>query len=196
MRYSVKVDDHELAFTAKMVKFDIWEENPWLGWAVVFVILMVFPLLAVMIGLFYHHVTRPMETLAQANLLVQSGQRGYECVLNIQGAVHRVPALRFNSSSVQCQNSSVRGPGPRPARASLCLAPEPGPQPGLPPASRTFRVHKPPTSAETEERIQTPGFPQQSRAGDGGSGGLQRPPWLKLRGLHPLRVERVPLSLW
>lgn len=46
----------------------------------------------------------------------QSGQRGYECVLNIQGAVHRVPALRFNSSSVQCQNSSVRGLPPRPAR--------------------------------------------------------------------------------
>nr|XP_033773736.1 plexin-A2 isoform X1 [Geotrypetes seraphini]XP_033773738.1 plexin-A2 isoform X1 [Geotrypetes seraphini]XP_033773739.1 plexin-A2 isoform X1 [Geotrypetes seraphini]XP_033773740.1 plexin-A2 isoform X1 [Geotrypetes seraphini] len=36
----------------------------------------------------------------------QSGQRGYECVLNIQGVVHRVPALRFNSSSVQCQNNS------------------------------------------------------------------------------------------
>ena len=38
----------------------------------------------------------------------QSGQRGYECVLSIQGVIHRVPALRFNSSSVQCQNSSVR----------------------------------------------------------------------------------------
>lgn len=37
----------------------------------------------------------------------QSGQRGYECVLSIQGVIHRVPALRFNSSSVQCQNSSV-----------------------------------------------------------------------------------------
>lgn len=48
----------------------------------------------------------------------QSGQRGYECVLSIQGAVHRVPALRFNSSSVQCQNSSVRGPGVRPAATS------------------------------------------------------------------------------
>ncbi|XP_015198176.1 plexin-A2 [Lepisosteus oculatus] len=36
----------------------------------------------------------------------QSGQRGYECVLHIQGTSHRVPALRFNSSSVQCQNSS------------------------------------------------------------------------------------------
>uniref|UniRef100_A0A8D2MQU3 Plexin A2 n=1 Tax=Zonotrichia albicollis TaxID=44394 RepID=A0A8D2MQU3_ZONAL len=41
----------------------------------------------------------------------QSGQRGYECVLSIQGIVHRVPALRFNSSSVQCQNSSVRESG-------------------------------------------------------------------------------------
>lgn len=38
----------------------------------------------------------------------QSGQRGYECVLHIQGVSHRVTALRFNSSSVQCQNSSVR----------------------------------------------------------------------------------------
>lgn len=37
----------------------------------------------------------------------QSGQRGYECVLHIQGVSHRVTALRFNSSSVQCQNSSV-----------------------------------------------------------------------------------------
>uniref|UniRef100_A0A7N9AMM9 Plexin-A2 n=1 Tax=Mastacembelus armatus TaxID=205130 RepID=A0A7N9AMM9_9TELE len=36
----------------------------------------------------------------------QSGQRGYECVLHIQGVCHRVTALRFNSSSVQCQNSS------------------------------------------------------------------------------------------
>lgn len=48
----------------------------------------------------------------------QSGQRGYECVLNIQGAVHRVPALRFNSSSVQCQNSSVRGSPSRPGALS------------------------------------------------------------------------------
>ncbi|XP_047440578.1 plexin-A2 [Mugil cephalus] len=36
----------------------------------------------------------------------QSGQRGYECVLHIQGTSYRVTALRFNSSSVQCQNSS------------------------------------------------------------------------------------------
>ncbi|KAI1882012.1 hypothetical protein AGOR_G00246290 [Albula goreensis] len=36
----------------------------------------------------------------------QSGQRGYECILNVQGQEQRVPALRFNSSTVQCQNNS------------------------------------------------------------------------------------------
>uniref|UniRef100_A0A672MLW1 Plexin A2 n=1 Tax=Sinocyclocheilus grahami TaxID=75366 RepID=A0A672MLW1_SINGR len=36
----------------------------------------------------------------------QSGQRGYECVLHIQGVSHRVTALRFNSSSrLHCQKN-------------------------------------------------------------------------------------------
>ncbi|XP_062842202.1 plexin-A2-like [Trichomycterus rosablanca] len=46
-------------------------------------------------------------TLSARNLpQPQSGQRGYECVFNLQGATHRVTALRFNSTSVQCQNRS------------------------------------------------------------------------------------------
>ncbi|XP_072571219.1 plexin-A2-like [Paramormyrops kingsleyae] len=49
---------------------------------------------------------RPITLRAQNLPQPQSGQRGYECVLQIQGVAHRVPALRFNSSSVQCQNSS------------------------------------------------------------------------------------------
>ncbi|NXF21525.1 PLXA2 protein, partial [Rhodinocichla rosea] len=48
----------------------------------------------------------PLLFHATSTITPQSGQRGYECVLSIQGVVHRVPALRFNSSSVQCQNSS------------------------------------------------------------------------------------------
>lgn len=46
--------------------------------AVAGVALMVIPLLSITIGLFSHHITRPIETLAQANRLVQSGRRGYE----------------------------------------------------------------------------------------------------------------------
>ncbi|XP_043569984.1 plexin-A4 isoform X2 [Chiloscyllium plagiosum] len=51
-------------------------------------------------------VVKPI-TLKSKNLpQPQSGQRGYECILNIHGVEQRVPALRFNSSSVQCQNTS------------------------------------------------------------------------------------------
>ncbi|RXM28955.1 Plexin-A4 [Acipenser ruthenus] len=51
-------------------------------------------------------VVKPVTLRAKNLPQPQSGQRGYECVLNIQGVEKRVPALRFNSSSVQCQNTS------------------------------------------------------------------------------------------
>lgn len=55
-------------------------------------------------------VIKPITLKAKNLPQPQSGQRGYECILNIQGTEQRVPALRFNSSSVQCQNTSVSPP--------------------------------------------------------------------------------------
>lgn len=52
-------------------------------------------------------VIKPITLKAKNLPQPQSGQRGYECILRIQGGEQRVPALRFNSSSVQCQNTSV-----------------------------------------------------------------------------------------
>ncbi|XP_036375937.1 plexin-A4-like [Megalops cyprinoides] len=52
------------------------------------------------------NVVKPITLRARNLPQPQSGQRGYECVLTIQGQEQRVPALRFNSSSVQCQNTS------------------------------------------------------------------------------------------
>ncbi|XP_019712028.1 plexin-A2-like [Hippocampus comes] len=49
---------------------------------------------------------RPITLRARNLPQPQSGQRGYECVVKVQGVGHRVTALRFNSTSVQCQNSS------------------------------------------------------------------------------------------
>uniref|UniRef100_A0A4W6D503 Plexin A2 n=1 Tax=Lates calcarifer TaxID=8187 RepID=A0A4W6D503_LATCA len=49
---------------------------------------------------------RPITLRARNLPQPQSGQRGYECVVHVQGVSHRVTALRFNSTSVQCQNSS------------------------------------------------------------------------------------------
>lgn len=57
----------------------------------------------------------------------QSGQKNYECVVRVQGRQQRVPAVRFNSSSVQCQNASVRPRAPRPTPPGLFPAPPPVP---------------------------------------------------------------------
>uniref|UniRef100_A0A8C6Q5F3 Plexin-A1 n=1 Tax=Nothobranchius furzeri TaxID=105023 RepID=A0A8C6Q5F3_NOTFU len=51
-------------------------------------------------------VMRPVTLLAQNLPQPQSGQRNYECIFHIQGNSHSVPALRFNSSSIQCQKTT------------------------------------------------------------------------------------------
>ncbi|KAM4663711.1 plexin-A3 [Discoglossus pictus] len=51
-------------------------------------------------------VVQPITLKAKNLPQPQSGQKNYECVFTIQGKQQRVPAVRFNSSSVQCQNTS------------------------------------------------------------------------------------------
>ncbi|XP_062855302.1 plexin A3 [Trichomycterus rosablanca] len=51
-------------------------------------------------------IVRPVTLRARNLPQPQSGQKNYECVFNIQGKVQRVPAVRFNSSCIQCQNTS------------------------------------------------------------------------------------------
>uniref|UniRef100_A0A8B9LUK8 Plexin-A1 n=1 Tax=Astyanax mexicanus TaxID=7994 RepID=A0A8B9LUK8_ASTMX len=69
-------------------------------------------------------VTKPI-TLAARNLpQPQSGQRNYECIFHIQGETHSVTALRFNSSSIQCQKTTVS------IRIHTHLTPETGPRQG------------------------------------------------------------------
>ncbi|KAM9786114.1 plexin-A1-like [Neosynchiropus ocellatus] len=50
-------------------------------------------------------VMRPVTLLAQNLPQPQSGQRNYECIFHIQGTSLNVPALRFNSTSLQCQKT-------------------------------------------------------------------------------------------
>lgn len=51
---------------------------------------------------------RPITLRARNLPQPQSGQKNYECVFHIQGKVQRIPTVRFNSSCIQCQNTSVR----------------------------------------------------------------------------------------
>ncbi|XP_024838888.1 plexin-A1 isoform X2 [Bos taurus] len=51
-------------------------------------------------------VVKPITLTARNLPQPQSGQRGYECLFHLPGGPARVGAVRFNSSSLQCQNSS------------------------------------------------------------------------------------------
>ena len=60
-------------------------------------------------------VVKPITLTAKNLPQPQSGQRNYECIFHIPGSTTRVTALRFNSTSIQCQNTSVS------ARLGVCF---------------------------------------------------------------------------
>lgn len=66
-------------------------------------------------------VVKPITLTAKNLPQPQSGQRNYECIFHIPGSTTRVTALRFNSTSIQCQNTSVSaGRDPIPALFGGC----------------------------------------------------------------------------
>ena len=103
--YSIDIDGHYFAFMADIDAYDFWAENPWMQSAVIALALMVLPLLAITIGLFAHHITRPIEKLAEANSLVQSGLRGYEIMQEPPNAEFEKLYNHFNemSTELKCQ---------------------------------------------------------------------------------------------
>lgn len=108
IRYTVDVDGHILTFSAYPEGYNIWRDTPWLRWAVAGVALMVLPLLMVMIGLFYRHVTSPMEALSEANVQVQSGQRGYQIPQTAPNTEFEKLYNNFNTMSAELKNQFER----------------------------------------------------------------------------------------
>ncbi len=104
MHYQAEADGHHLLVDARVKQYDVWEENPWLFWSVLSVALLVLPLLVVMIGLFYRHVTRPVETLVEANTRVQAGQRGYGIEQAAPNAEFEKLYRHFNTMSEELKN--------------------------------------------------------------------------------------------
>ena len=100
--------DMVFSFTAQLEEYDLWGENPWLSRAAFAVALMVLPMLIVVIVLFQHHLSRPIETLAKANLLVQSGQRGYQIAQNPPNAEFEKLYSHFNAMSAEMKSQFDR----------------------------------------------------------------------------------------
>lgn len=108
IRYEAEIDSHLFSFTAELEEYDLWGENPWLARAACAVALMVLPLLIVVIVLFRHHVSRPMEVLAEANRLVQSGQRGYQIEQSAPNSEFEKLYSHFNAMSAEMKSQFER----------------------------------------------------------------------------------------
>ncbi len=108
IRYEAEIDAHRFFFTAVPEAYDLWGENPWLSRAACAVALMVLPLLIVVIVLFRHHVSRPMEVLAEANRLVQSGQRGYQIEKRPPNSEFQKLYSHFNEMSAEMKSQFER----------------------------------------------------------------------------------------
>lgn len=103
LQFAVEADGHTVSFSADMIPYDLWAENPWGSYAIAGVVLMLIPLLAITISVFNRHVSRPMETLARANTLVQSGQRGYVIQQKSPNAEFSKLYDHFNAMSMEMQ---------------------------------------------------------------------------------------------
>ena len=108
VRYLVRAEEHELAFTARLEPADLWRDIPSLPGMVAIAALLVLPLLVLMVVLFSRHVTRPVETLAQANRQVQSGQRGYQITGTAPNAEFGRLYDNFNAMSAELKRQFER----------------------------------------------------------------------------------------
>lgn len=76
-RYEAETDGHALLLRVEAEEYHVFKENPWLSRVAAGAALLVLPLLVLLWLLWRRHVGKPVETLVEANMKVQSGKRGY-----------------------------------------------------------------------------------------------------------------------
>ena len=76
-RYEATADGHSLCLCVEEAEYNAWKEHPELSWAAAGAALLALPLMGLLWLLWRKHVSKPVETLVEANLKVQSGERGY-----------------------------------------------------------------------------------------------------------------------
>ena len=100
--------DHSLALDASPAPYDLLHDMPGLQKAVLAVVLLVLPLLAVMILLFRKHVTQPVDVLVDATVHLQNGERGYQIEAQPKSREFQRIYGHFNSMSSELKNQFER----------------------------------------------------------------------------------------
>ncbi len=108
LEYAAAVDGCDFSVTVCTEEYNFWEANPWLGWAVAAAAALVLPFLIAAIALFSRHINAPMQALAQANVRVRSGERGYQIDQEPPNADFARLYVNFNDMSRELKNQFER----------------------------------------------------------------------------------------
>lgn len=103
-----EVSGHKLSLSAAATGLDIFEAMPELLYAILIVVLLAIPLLALVIVSFYRQVTHPLEVLADAYDRVQGGDRGCQIREFPQNVEFRQLTEHFNAMSTELESQFNR----------------------------------------------------------------------------------------
>ena len=107
-RYEAAADGHALALQVSGKEYRVWKENPELSWAAAGAALLALPLLVLLWLLWRRHVGKPVETLVEANMRVQSGDRGYEITGHAPNSEFDTLFEHFNDMSSELREQFER----------------------------------------------------------------------------------------
>ena len=100
-RYEAETDGHALLLRVEAEEYNVFKESPWLGLVTVGAALLVLPLLVLLWLLWRRHVGKPVETLVEANMKVQSGERGYAIERSAPNTEFQTLYEHFNDMSAE-----------------------------------------------------------------------------------------------
>ena len=106
--FEAEIDGHTLGLRVPEKEYNAWKENPALVWAAAGAALLVLPLLVLLWLLWRRHVGKPVETLVEANMKVQSGERGYAITSHAPNTEFDTLFEHFNDMSSEMKEQFER----------------------------------------------------------------------------------------
>ena len=106
--YEKELSGHTVCIEASLAPFRFWRDIPQIQTTALLVLLLVFPLLAVMLYLFRRQVTKPVEILVDASNRLQAGERGYKIETSADSREFYRLFEHFNEMSAELKNQFDR----------------------------------------------------------------------------------------
>ena len=108
LQYAFERDGHTIRLSVALHRFSLWTDTPQLRFWMLAVQLLALPLLLVVLLVFHHSVTKPMETLSEANARLQGGERGFQITEKASSKEFAALYEQYNETSRVLKNQFER----------------------------------------------------------------------------------------